>query len=286
MNLVFIHGRAQQGKNPVKLKKIWENAFYDGLNSAGLKRPDGLKISFPFYGDELDRIIKSLDTQLIVDINSKGGGKDSAEGAFQFELIYEIAEVAGLSDDQIMEYYDGSYKEKGPLNWKWVHAILKALDASKKIGNLVLDKFTRDVFLYLTNPGIRNQIDNIILPFIIGAPCVVVGHSLGSIIGYNVLHKTKSKVVKYITLGSPLGIKSIKRKLMPLKMPLSTESWFNGLDPDDLVALYPLDNKVFPIVPSIKNKVDIINRTANQHGIQGYLNDSVVAKHIIDALEI
>jgi hypothetical protein len=55
----------------------------------------------------------------------------------------------------------------------------------------------------------------------------------------------------------------------------------------DVVALYPLDTKSFPLDPAnpaIENKTDVRNRTANRHGIAGYLDDQEVARRIYDAL--
>ena len=56
------------------------------------------------------------------------------------------------------------------------------------------------------------------------------------------------------------------------------------MDERDVVALYPLDQSGFPIMPAIENKTDVDNDTENQHGISGYLEDKAVAKRIYDAL--
>ena len=56
------------------------------------------------------------------------------------------------------------------------------------------------------------------------------------------------------------------------------------MDERDVVALYPLDQSGFPIMPAIENKTDVDNHTENRAGIAGYLNDRVVAKRIYEAL--
>ncbi|MNW08462.1 hypothetical protein D3C71_2052460 [compost metagenome] len=66
--------------------------------------------------------------------------------------------------------------------------------------------------------------------------------------------------------------------------PTCVGSWFNALDPHDVVALYPLDQRNFRVNPAIENKTDVANHTGNQHGIEGYLDDPVIAKRIHDAL--
>jgi pimeloyl-ACP methyl ester carboxylesterase len=285
MKLVFIHGRDQQGKDRVALQQSWENAFEDGLHNAGLSRPGGLELGFPFYADELDRLVHQLNTPLIADVQDRGAAADTQEAEFRGEFLQELAYAAGVTDDDIKAHYTEDLTEKGFLNWKWVHAIVKALDRSKKLGNIAIDSFTRDVYVYLTNAAVQKRINDIVKPHVVGDPCVVVGHSLGSVVGYNVLREASNKVVKYVTIGSPLAVNAIKSRLkLPLDMPRTTKSWFNARSKGDIVALYPLDNQHFPIDPAITNKTNVNNTTDNQHGIVGYLPDPDVARQINQAL--
>jgi hypothetical protein len=287
MKLIFIHGRSQQGKDPVTLQQDWEVAWEEGLAKAGLKRPANLTVSFPFYGDLLDDMVKKVNAPLDEDIATKGNLPDLGELAFRYELLTEMQKEVGISDAEVQALIpSGLPQEKGPLNWNWVHAILKALDRTP-LRDKLLDKFTRDVFVYLGFPNITKAIDNVILSALPQDPCVVVGHSLGSVVGYNALSKAapNSKVMRYITVGSPLGIRAIKNKLKsPLAMPACVASWFNARDPDDVVPLFPLDAAHFGIEPAITNKNDVDNNTDDQHGIAGYLNDPVVARQIHTAL--
>ena len=75
-------------------------------------------------------------------------------------------------------------------------------------------------------------------------PCALVGHSLGSIVRYNILRDNPNlKIPKYITVSSPLGLKSVKSYLKtPIKMPECVRhGWYNANDDRDVVALNPLD---------------------------------------------
>ena len=284
MKLIFVHGRSQGDKDPVVLKQTWEASFDEGLANAGLSRPPALDVASPFYGSALDDLVEQLETPLISDVNEKGAAQDDDEAAFRGEFLAELADINGITDDQIAEFLDGGVQEKGVLNWKWVHAILKAFDKNKKMGDVVLDKFTRDVYVYLTNAGVRQRINNIVAAEMTEDPCVVVGHSLGSIVAYNVLREHGHKVNRYITVGSPLGLKSVKSRLQVVEMPATTSSWSNARDRNDVVALFPLNKNHFSTDPAIKNHNDVDNQTDNQHGIVGYLPDSWVAKSIHDAL--
>jgi len=286
MKLIFIHGRSQEGKNPALLQQQWEAALNKGLSSAGLTWSTNVQVAFPFYGNKLDELLKELDAPLIEDVIQRGAAQDTTEAQFRGDLLYEIARNAGISDSDIQAYYSGQPQEKGPLNWEWVQSILKALDKTP-LGEAAIDAFTRDVYVYLTNKAVRRAIDGLVSPYLTEGPCVVVGHSLGSVVGYNVLSKTAQNVSvkRYITVGSPLGLKAIKRQLdTPLAMPPCTKGWYNAMDERDVVALYPLDGENFPIHPPIVNKTDVDNHTDNRHGIEGYLDDSDVARSIYMAL--
>lgn len=285
MKIVFVHGRAQEGKEPVALRQTWEDSFREGLRNADLSLPEEPEFAFPYYGDTLDRLIDELEAPLVADVVEKGAAQDDAEAAFRAELLEELKEGTGLTDDDVRETFERDYPgevvDKGPLNWKWVRAIMKTLDKSKKIGDKVIDAFTRDVYVYLTNRAVRKRIDAIVEPHLGGDPCVVVGHSLGSIVAYNVLRSHPAKVSRYVTVGSPLGIKAIKRRLeAPLTMPANTTSWHNARDPQDAVALFPLTAEHFDVTPAILNHDGVDNQTDNQHGIIGYLPDGWVAKAI------
>lgn len=286
MKLIFVHGRSQHGKNPTQLQGQWETALSTGLQRANLEMPQDIEISFPFYGDRLDELLRQLNAPLVSDVTQRGATPDSSEAAFRGELLYEIAQDAGVTDAEIQSEYRGAPQEKGPLNWEWVQAILKALDKTP-LGEFAIDSFTRDVYVYLTNKSVRKAIDGIVMASLSNGPCVVVGHSLGSVVAYNVLRRASPaiEVNMYATVGSPLGLKAIRRRLdAPLAMPSCVKGWFNALDERDVVALHPLDSVNFNINPSIENKTDVKNHTDNRHGISGYLDDAVVAKTIHDAL--
>jgi len=90
-----------------------------------------------------------------------------------------------------------------------------------------------------------------------------------------------------MTLGSPLGIRAISARLhKPLVMPAAVNGWFNGRDPRDTVALFPLDTDHFDITPKIEDYSEVDNFTDNRHSIDGYLADPQVARRIHAALSL
>ena len=285
--LILIHGRAQGGKEMPVLKKLWSDTLGLGLEAAGITQVVAdADIVFPFYGDLLDDLVRQVN-EPVEEILERGTA-NPADAAFFNEFLEEVARNAKIDIQEIQETYPDGVVERSPLNWQWVHAVLRAIDRKKGWGELAIKKFTYDVFLYLTNPHIRKKIDRVVLEAMPQEPCVVVAHSLGTIVTYNVLRDhPEFQVHKFITLGSPLGLQAVKKYLKtPVGMPECVkDGWFNAFDKGDVVALNALKPPHFSIAPAeVVNKEDVHNQTDNQHGIEGYLNNDVVATEIFNAL--
>jgi hypothetical protein len=288
MRLVFVHGRSQQGKDPVALKREWLGALEKGLQKNGLVLTADVEVLLPFYGDRLDAFAKASEVPLTEDLRTKGGEADADFLAFEAAMAEALRERAGITDQQVNEVYGGNPKPKGPQNWEWVQAIFRALD--KHVPGMTgkgLETFTRDVYLYSTRSGVKAEIDGIVAAALTEAePTVVVGHSLGSVVAYNVLREDPRalQVPCYITVGCPLGVRPIRDQLRPLKFPKPAKAWYNAYDDRDVVALRPLDRGNFPVTPAVTNYSKVKNDTDNRHGIVGYLDDPTVAQAIHEAL--
>jgi hypothetical protein len=247
--------------------------------------PDTLDVAFPYYGDVLDKFSREYDIPLTSDIQTRGGKTDDEFLVFQAEMAEALRQASGVTDAQVDIEYGSNPKPKGPLNWEWVQAILRALD--KHGGGMsahAIETFTRDVFLYTTRAGVRDEINSIVANAISEVPSVVVGHSLGSVVAYSVLRSDQRslKVPLYLTVGCPLGIRAIRDQFRPLRYPLPVKAWFNAFDTRDVVALYPLDRGNFPLTPEIENYSGVKNSTDNRHGIIGYLDDPQVSRRLLD----
>lgn len=289
MKLVFIHGRSQQGKSSDELIEVWRGALDQGLAANHLTLTSDIEIKLPFYGDKLVELMNSAGKGLLAGAQSRGDVPDD-ELAFKAQFLKEVADEKGITPAAVAARGGAAgipAHERGPLNWKWVQAILRVIDHTP-LGDYSLDQFTHDVFVYLHSPAIRQAIDAIVTAELQAGPCVVVGHSLGSIVGFNVLRAcspAKLSLRRYITVGCPLGVHAVQEKLdFPLDAPCIGD-WFNARDSRDVVALRALTSDVFPFSPAIRNKDDVNNQTPNRHGIVGYLNDPVVAKEIFSAIQ-
>lgn len=295
--LVFVHGRSQEHKDASALKKEWIDALGVGLAKSNLSLPiPETQVRFPFYGDTLFDLSEGKSTDEAAKVIVRGDETDAAEKKFVLEVLEEIRRQNGITEEQLAEVAGQEVVEKGPLNWPWVRATLQALDRFvPQSSSPTIALFTHDVFVYLTNSGIRQVIeDGISAAITPGVETVVVSHSLGTVVTYNLLrregHLRNWKVPLLVTVGSPLAVTAIRRTLKSFattRAPECVAAWLNAMDSRDVVALYPLDPENFPIEPpnpAIENKTDVQNKTDNRHGIAGYLDNDVVASRIHHAL--
>jgi hypothetical protein len=130
---------------------------------------------------------------------------------------------------------------------------------------------------------------------------MIIAHSMGTIIAYDVLKQLEGELVidTLVTLGSPLGLSTIQRRLHPAtqsgnknKFNLITPQnirrfWFNFADPEDKVAMdYQLaedfaENRygVKPLDFLVHNNYEL-HGERNPHKIYGYLRAKQVAETI------
>ena len=288
--LVLVHGRSQQFKNADDLKSEWVTALHRGLSLAGIDDEiPGDRIRFPYYGQTLHDLVEGNPDDAAKVIVRGDGPTDDNEAQFVFEVLQEMADEAEISDQDVRQALDDPTIERGPLNWSWVRALAQLLDQRLPgAGPATVALTTRDVHRYLTNPGVARVIDQGLVGAMPPEEAVVVAHSLGTIVAYNVLrrggHGNGWQVPLLVTAGSPLGVRAISRRLRPISRPQSVRSWFNAYDPQDIVSLHPLDETYFPVEPAIENYGHVDNTTSNQHGISGYLSDPIVAQRIHAAL--
>lgn len=139
---------------------------------------------------------------------------------------------------------------------------------------------SRDVVGYLYKGWAAAMREPVIAALrIVADPLIVIAHSLGSIVMYDVLLRPEfagRDIRLLITAGSPLGIDNVKRRLDDRKgpgtLPKAIVQWQNFADPEDLVVLfgYRIAGEYEP-PPSIRDEPDVNNPAQNNHDLTGYL---------------
>lgn len=282
--LVFVHGMRQEKKDPAKLQAVWESALKAAWKREGIKAPS-YKLEMPYYGDALDvatRQVRESKSR----VTQKGSPSASTLDDTEQALYLALQKRAKISDAEVRKELAQEVVARGPLNWEWVQGIARVLsDEAPWLGNAGLP-FVQQVSAYLTRPHIRKLVDDIVAPALKGE-CIVVSHSLGTIVAYNLLTSNRkgADVPLFMTLGSPLGIDVVKSNIRPpaLAVPNCAATWINGVDERDYVALVSqLTAKTF--CSGIKNITDIKNRKDDPHFIGDYLSDARVCKMLATAL--
>lgn len=289
--LLFLHGRAQQGKDALALKRDWIRAWKEGLRKSGLSIPIAeAAIRFPYYGDTLADFTAGVAREEVADVIWRGDDLADDEKEFLVAALEEARDVAGITDEELLAVMDETVIERGWRDWRWAHSLIQALDEhGPGVSGTTIAIVTRDVFQYLTNRLVKEDIDDAISAAIDDhTETVIVGHSLGTVVAYGILRRAgeahKWKVPLIVTLGSPLAVRAIRESLRPIAHPSCAAAWFNARDDRDIVALHSLEAPYFGVTPAIENKTDVRNETPNRHGIAGYLSDRDVARRIHDAL--
>jgi hypothetical protein len=287
--LVLVHGRSQQHKDPVGLKQEWLASLAEGFGAAGvaLDLPDDI-VSFPYYGDTLADLTRDVDGEATPWVVKGEAGDAPPEQELLADVVAQVALAEGVTDADVRAELGEEFVERGPQNWRWVLATLRVLERVPGLDVASLWLATKDVYTYLRSPGVRDSIDASFRAAMSKEPTVVVAHSLGSIVAYNVLRREAAsqgwQVPTLITVGCPLGVVSVMQALRPITRPDGVGDWFNAFDTRDVVALHPLDAAHFPVTPAVENFDGVRNPTSNRHGISGYLSDPIVARRISDAL--
>jgi len=287
MRLLLVHGRAQEGKSSGIITQEWMTALRRGFKELGVVEPPNLKIDVPFYGDKLAERVKKRNLPQADDVATRGGAADDGYAQFLEEVATQVSSDGTVTHREIEDEMGPRPQPRGPENWEWVQSIIRIIDRhTPGVSEFSIGQLLRDVFVYVNDGPVRKAINKIVADQLTDEPTVVVAHSLGTVVGYEVLRNhAGNSVPRLVTVGSPLGIRAIRDRLAtPLVMPAGVGDWYNAFDDRDVVALYPLDADNFGIKPPIENYPFVKNHTDNRHGIDGYLDDLKVAAHIAKAL--
>ncbi|WP_404309152.1 S8 family peptidase [Neorhodopirellula lusitana] len=160
-----------------------------------------------------------------------------------------------------------------------------------RIADAFLRRFVKDTAAYFFDPDVRRRIKKRLQRQISKAdqPFVLVSHSMGTIIAYEVLcemtQQQRELVSLFVTLGSPLGIREILDQLvedgLPIEVPNGIGCWHNFADRLDPVSLDSRLANDFAVSQSAFGEIQdhrIINRSlwgftsVNPHDSAGYLS--------------
>lgn len=287
MALLLVHGRSQQGKDPMVLKSQWLKGLRSGIERCQGKYPrDTSSVFFPYYGD------------LLIEALNRHPGDDHYI-ADRKDVSSEEAEVLR----ELERDFRAKAGEQGAT--KSLAAVARIADLFPGASDLVLG-FMRDAAAYLGRDDVRKQVHGVVQPALAEAakysqqqnePLIVLGHSLGSVVMHNILSTLPpvAEVDLFVTVGSPLGSPAVYKKLSGARersyWPQGVKAWLNVSDRDDVVAIKSTlgRSNLFRDGKSsdrtdVLNLVDVENTSDNHHGIAEYLSDPGVARGVTQLL--
>ncbi|MHA6759565.1 hypothetical protein [Streptacidiphilus sp. PAMC 29251] len=258
------------------LLKDWYPGLCDGARRAGRPVPEPGEVAMGFYGD----LFREAGMLAIGD--PRYTAEDVEEG-FEEELLFAWWQAAAQVDERLV-VPGADTLARTPRS---VQAALRALAGFPFFSDLALRALVFDlkqVRRYLTESELRQSALGRVTALIDEDTRVVVGHSLGSVVAYEALCALPGHGVRaLVTLGSPLGIPMVHRRLVPEPglWPGGAELvWTNIADRGDVVALV---EDLRPLFGSQVRSAVVVNG-AHAHDAASYLTDALTGAAIASGL--
>jgi hypothetical protein len=281
MRLVCVHGINNEGNSSAAIARDWVTIIERAAGQTNLFSQ--VQVEAPFYGDELAGFTRSAKQTLTDAVAQSAGVVPDQDAAFAEEIVNEFAAALEIDAADIQQASEETAIAKGPGGVVTLPTLRLLEKYWPGAGDFAL-QFVKQANAYFNHPGAKTTIDGLVAPALTQpGPQIVIGHSLGSVVTFDILRNHAADTRLYLTLGSPLPLATVRNKLgRPLKVPSGVARWLNAIDPTDFVGLGKgLEPPAF--AGGIENVTDVRNGWS-AHGIKGYLSDARVVRAILDAL--
>ncbi|WP_225827832.1 trypsin-like serine peptidase [Streptomyces naphthomycinicus] len=287
--LVFLHGRAQEHKDPEALRRDWTAGLNQGLVRAGLPPADPADVWFPYYGDELVRAVAAHEAvprpAVALDLSpaeALAPASPTARSVYE-EMIGEAARTWNLPERGLPEAERLSLDDVVA----GLHRQLGWLAARSGLDAWTIALVLHDVAAYLDDRSVRDAVlDRVLSTFPEEGEVVLVSHSLGTVVALDLLTRLSPvRTVHLTTVGSPLGLDSVYGRLLAggPHRPGTVADWLNAWSPSDPVAVgCPLTGHWAGPLTDLA----VINARDRAHDIVEYLSHPEVAGEIGNHLKL
>jgi hypothetical protein len=307
--IVLVHGIAQEQLGPASLEKNWLPALGDGVAKSGDQAladriwrsglPTEIDVRMAYYGTPFIHEGAQGDGEVDLDSDPLPEGTEELTEQLALTWLKAAAEAAAdptdrrTAADELVVLRGTAGEAQGPRAAG--RPMLNALTELRwfaPFGMAVAGRFVwkalTQVTRYLTDDELRTWAQDQVLQWIDDDTRLVIGHSLGSVVAYEAMHRTDHRAA-LITLGSPLGLKTIvydRLRPQPPRVPESVTRWENFAAQDDLVAarldLAPyFDHAAGSTVTPVSH---IVDTGAKPHQIEHYLTKPSCGRVVAETL--
>ena len=303
--IVLVHGIAQEQGGADSLETEWLPALADGVRVAGYDEladrlwhrrgtADELPVRMAFYGDCFLRP------------GQQGTGpekltEDARKLAEQFAAAWleRVATDAPDPRDQQeasreLQFLRATGQQQGPgAVVRTAIASLARVPWFAPFGMGFAERFVMrsltQVTRYFTDEQVRAYALGQVAKLIGPDTRVLIGHSLGSVVAYEAAHQLDQPLPLLVTLGSPLGLRSIvyeRLRPQPPGFPAHVARWVNLAGRDDFIAAEPKLTSLFGAgVPQAAFEAGwILDTGAKPHDARHYLTKRETGRPIGETL--
>jgi hypothetical protein len=282
-SIVVIHGVGQQIEGESTLHGRYFPALQQGMVRAGRTiKPDD--VVFASYGEFFRPPAEVLSPLPYFDAGS-------VTDPYESELLLALWRRAAAVDPRVVPPEE-EVLARSPV---WASRALAALSRSRYFAGMadrLLIGNLKQVHWYFTDASLRAKIREAVADRISDDTRVVVAHSLGTVVAYEVLcSQPESASLSFVSLGSPLGLPNLVfDRLQPAPRPSGAEprgywpgrvrAWTNIADAGDVVALV---EDLRPIFGGDIVQIRVHNG-AHAHDMAPYLTDRLTGGAIVAGL--
>ncbi|MDD5699471.1 MAG: alpha/beta hydrolase [Victivallaceae bacterium] len=294
--IIGIHGLANKSPRET-LEKWWKDSIAEGL-SRNMDNKTDFNFKLVYWAKYLYKYPLHEDK------------------SYSFDDLYNKEPYVPASKDELKEYYDGFLDDVSA----WGRGLAgNAVDYLKKrfdinwIADWALGKCLKDLAFYYSDSQYlkadngkhvlaRQLLQDILKQELLscaGKEIMVIAHSMGTIIAYDVLRqlgqeKPDFQISYFITIGSPLGLPHVRDKIRRISSDgkvrtpsVIKKAWLNFADSKDLVAAdvrleddYGPNNNEVKVFDDLVYNSYHIGSSSNHHKSYGYLRTPEISRCI------
>ena len=313
--IVLVHGIGQQQLSARTLKLDWVRDLAGGLENAGhldladTLQPDTDRVEMAFWGGLFlppgkpmgaRQGVEYLEEVLAGDPDLPDLMKSLAEEWLKASAAMDAhpdtrraVEIALKNLDQDQGLAQGGVVSTAQ---RFARVMVKGFSSipwfaeigfgAAQLAIAALDQVSR----YMKDSNLRQAVLDKVLPLLGGETKIIIGHSLGSVIAYDIARVVDYPLTLMVTMGSPLGIPNVvydRLQPPPPTFPARLQHWLNVAAPDDIVAavldLRPLFTDHLPKGSTFEGIV--VGNGSRPHSATHYLTKPEVGAAIAQALD-